>query len=370
MPAAYTPAGNGRVFDKVWDTVHRRFYDTNFHGVDWSAARNLYRPQAVAATNETQLYLVLREMLNSLQSSHTGVTPPSAVRRIYKDRAVNVGTVALAQADQPALVFDVLPDSPAAEAGVRRGWIIVRDWERTPKKEGPICEGDTLSADFLDENDQLRSVQVVLREISTGYPPTVQALPEGWICLRFDEFNAGASRWLHRQLRRHRQSAGILIDLRLNRGGYRYQLARIARQLFPTNTSLGTFVTRKNGVREFASRPHWASIGYDGPLGILVSKNTASSAEILAGAVQSHRRGTLFSPGPKTAGAVAGSLTWMLPDGGRLSVAIEAYQTPEGHSLEGEGLHPDRKLPPITAADLRSGVDTHVKAALEIMKAP
>ena len=42
---------NARVFDTVWNLVRRQYYDPDLHGLDWNAARETYRPQAIAAAD-------------------------------------------------------------------------------------------------------------------------------------------------------------------------------------------------------------------------------------------------------------------------------------------------------------------------------
>jgi C-terminal processing protease CtpA/Prc len=59
-----------------------------------------------------------------------------------------------------------------------------------------------------------------------------------------------------------------------------------------------------------------------------------------------------------------------LPDEGSVDVAVSRYLTPSGKPLEGVGVQPDIIAPPITAADLRAGMDTHIKTALAALQNP
>jgi hypothetical protein len=47
---------NAEVFDRMWTLVNEHYFDANFRGVDWPAMRARYRPEALAATDDTVLY--------------------------------------------------------------------------------------------------------------------------------------------------------------------------------------------------------------------------------------------------------------------------------------------------------------------------
>ena len=69
---------NARVFDTVWDSVRRQYYDPDLHGVDWREARETFRPQAVAALDDRALYRSLSTMLDLLDDEHAGAVSPAA----------------------------------------------------------------------------------------------------------------------------------------------------------------------------------------------------------------------------------------------------------------------------------------------------
>src|SRR6476659_6817529 len=71
-----TSEGRLAVFDDVWQTINDRYYDKEFHGVDWLAQREKYRTQAAEARDELELYAVLRRLVISLKDAHTRVYAP------------------------------------------------------------------------------------------------------------------------------------------------------------------------------------------------------------------------------------------------------------------------------------------------------
>ena len=63
-------------FEEVWQTVRDRFYDPHLHGLDCSAVRERYLPDAVQATSEEELAGIINAMLSQLHASHTGFYTP------------------------------------------------------------------------------------------------------------------------------------------------------------------------------------------------------------------------------------------------------------------------------------------------------
>jgi carboxyl-terminal processing protease len=63
-------------FEEVWQTVRDRFYDPHLHGLDWSAVRERYLPDATRASSEEALARVINSMLSELHASHTRYYTP------------------------------------------------------------------------------------------------------------------------------------------------------------------------------------------------------------------------------------------------------------------------------------------------------
>src|SRR5690349_16340052 len=68
-----------KVFETVWSTVNKEFYDAKFNGVDWRAAHDKYLPMARNAASDDELYKVINEMLSLLKVSHMEAGPASKV---------------------------------------------------------------------------------------------------------------------------------------------------------------------------------------------------------------------------------------------------------------------------------------------------
>jgi carboxyl-terminal processing protease len=207
-----------------------------------------------------------------------------------------------------------------------------------------------------------------LREIKIGPRRMVRELPGEVVYLRFDDFSAGTRRWFEGEIKTRRWAPAAIVDLRFNSGGQRDDLVRMLSGFFPREVTLGTFVDRKEGSRAWKTRQGWDGVFFRGHLVVLTGSRTASSAEIFAVTVQHYRRGIIVGTVLKTAGHVLASRDWRLPDGGRLQIAVEDYLAPAGERLEGRGVNSDIVTPPMGVADLRAGIDTDIKTALNVLR--
>src|SRR5215204_958637 len=86
-----TVEGRLAVFDDVWETIQDRYYDPKFHGIDWHAKRETFRPVAARAGSVQEFYGVLRQMISSLRDAHTRVYSPDEKFDWWSPRFVSVG---------------------------------------------------------------------------------------------------------------------------------------------------------------------------------------------------------------------------------------------------------------------------------------
>src|SRR5690606_8182909 len=124
-----TPALAVATFDSAWAVIDRTHFDTTFNGVDWPALRDELRPRAAAARTQDELRAVIGEMLGRLRQSHFGLIPAEraaereAARATEGEAAGDVG-LELRLVGDDVVVFRVDEGSPAADAGIRPGWVV------------------------------------------------------------------------------------------------------------------------------------------------------------------------------------------------------------------------------------------------------
>ncbi|PTX92480.1 S41 family peptidase [Opitutus sp. ER46] len=356
---------NLAVFHSVWDLVNRKHYQPQTHGARWEEAAAKYGPRAAAAADEPALYVVLNEMLDGLNDSHTHALSPRRALERHTHEKARTG-FSMVRVEQQWVVTDVAPDSPAGGAGVSPGWIVVSR-NGVPVGDQPnfnAGEGEEAVWVFRDTRDRDVPVRLVAKRLSIAALQVVRPLPDGFVYLRFDAFDAKDRRWLSRQLQEHARAPGVVIDLRRNPGGETFSLGISIGEFFDRRVDCGTFVTRE-GAKKVKNSWQLGSARYRGKVVVLVDATSASAAEIFAAVLQDHGRATIV--GRKTAGAVLASWFYTLPDGGELQLSREDYRAPHGRRIEGHGVEPDIVVKR-TLADVRVGRDPDLEAAMAVLR--
>jgi carboxyl-terminal processing protease len=357
------------VFDTVWDLVNRKYFDAKLQGVDWNAAALEYGPKAAAAADDDSLYEAINGMIGRLKDSHTHAQSPERAKEFRTQQVARSG-FRLFKVEGRWVVGDVMPDSPAGLAGVQAGWLaLARNGEPLGERaDFHPRDGETARWDFLDPADRPVSLPLTAKMLTIAPLQESRVLDGGVVYLRFDGFAFATRRWLHSQLKAHRDAPGLVIDLRLNPGGGTFWLREMIGEFFERKVEVGTFI-RRDGAGDEAGSWQLGSVHYHGRVAVLVSGASASAAEIFSAVLQERHRAVIV--GRRTMAAVLASRFYSLPDGGRLQLSIEDYLTPSGRRLEGEGhgVEPDvpvdQKL-----ADLRAGRDRDLEAALHALAQP
>jgi carboxyl-terminal processing protease len=359
---------NLRVFDTVWDAVHRKYYDPTFNGLDWSDLARTYGPRATAAADSRTLYETLNEMLAKLNDSHTAaIEPREAAEERSGERAL-VG-ISLRRVDNRWLVAGVSPGGAAARAGVRPGWIAVRrdGVELGERYSRPVQKpGQVVHWEFLTPEGRTVLLNLEVQPLPIARLET-RPLEGGVMYIRFDGFNLEATRWLSKQLEQHHAAPGIVLDLRYNSGGLIASALFAVGEFFPE--AVPVFVT----LDQKGERFRWASFQlgsahYDGRVVVLTGPQTASAAEILSAVLQEKGRAKIV--GQRTAGALLAAIRAPLPDKGLVQVSELDVITMGGKRLEGEGLAPDVEVAPQSFAQLRAAEDPELAAALALLSQP
>lgn len=156
----------------------------------------------------------------------------------------------------------------------------------------------------------------------------------------------------------------LVLDLRNNTGGLVKSAHEIGEELLPEGIMVYTM--DKEGNREDTLCD---DVYNDVPMVVLVNGNSASAAEILAGAIQDTGRGELI--GTTTFGKGLVQRLFTLPDGSGLNVTIQKYYTPNGTSIHGVGITPDYEveLPEEYAqqTNIPAEADTQLQKAVEVL---
>jgi carboxyl-terminal processing protease len=338
------------------------------------------RAAQTGAMPETQLaYTATAGMLASLHDSHTFFLDPASLREARRQISGNpgftgIGVTIVSRKDSAGtawiFVEDVFPGSPAAAAGVHRFDRITEVDGKSLKDVNVIdasqmIRGPAGSAASLVVERAGRSIPISVVRAAIRVPPVeARFASPGVAYLKVFGFSQGAGRSLRESilsLQREGQIKSAILDLRGNPGGLIIEAASVGGIFLPDRAVLARIKERGSppSVLRSSGTAPLAKI----PLVVLVDAQSASASEILAGAFKDYRRATII--GEKTAGALGGSVTVPLPEGG-MSVTVERIQTPKNTTVEGVGINPDVPVS-LTVADMERGQDTQLQAALRAL---
>src|SRR6185503_15279891 len=165
------------------------------------------------------------------------------------------------------------------------------------------------------------------------------------------------------------QPAGVVIDLRDNPGGLLDEGVRVADRFLDDGLIVTTQGRNPRNTEREAARPEGTEPTY--PLVLLVNDGTASASEIVAGALQDHKRAVVV--GTRTFGKGSVQTLFGLDDGAGLKLTIARYFTPSGRSIQDVGIEPDVPVRPATELPAglkgqeRVKLDPQIAAALDVV---
>ncbi|MDR1916787.1 MAG: S41 family peptidase [Synergistaceae bacterium] len=153
---------------------------------------------------------------------------------------------------------------------------------------------------------------------------------------------------------------GIVLDMRNNPGGLLNVAVEVASQFLDG----GLVVSMKGRVNRYDESLYAErGLATDLPLVVLINEGSASASEIVAGAIQDHKRGPLV--GTKSYGKGLVQSLFPLPDNAGMYITIARYTTPSGKVIDHKGLLPDYV---IEGSSLVRSEDKQLQKALGVMK--
>lgn len=152
---------------------------------------------------------------------------------------------------------------------------------------------------------------------------------------------------------------GLILDLRNNPGGVLHAAAEVSDLFLNKGKIVYTEGRIANSYMEFNAKPGDVLNGV--PLIVLINGGSASASEIVAGALQDHKRGIIV--GTKSFGKGSVQTIQELPAGGAIKMTTARYFTPSGRSIQAQGIEPDIKLDRVKITALEDNGFSSVKEA-------
>jgi carboxyl-terminal processing protease len=269
-------------------------------------------------------------------------------------------------------VISPIDDTPAFKAGILAGDLITQlDGEEVrgltlrdavEKMRGPANSSIVLTVlrKGVDKPMKITVVRDVIRVQS------VKSREEGNVgYLRIASFSEQTMEGLEKAIDKIEadlpgdELKGFVLDLRGNPGGLLDQAVLVSDAFIDHGEIVSTRGRRADEVQRFSARAGELTNGK--PLIVLLNGGSASASEIVAGALQDHRRATLV--GTRSFGK--GSVQTIIPIGrsGAIRLTTARYYTPSGRSIQAKGIEPDIEVLPELPKDLQE-FDTVTEAEL------
>lgn len=285
-----------------------------------------------------------------------------------KDLTGNIGGgigAEIGSRNKKPTVLRTLPDTPAAQAGVKAGDVIygVNDesagaWtvdETVNKIRGEV--GTTVKL-TVGRGADVKEFTITRAKITA---PSVESKIEGDIGIlelnRFDETTSDEARKIARDFKDKGVKA-VILDLRGNGGGLLSSARDIAGIWLNNKIAV---VEKSKGTVVEELRTGSSPILEHMPTVVLVNQSSASASEIVAGALKDHGAATLI--GEKTYGKGSVQKLVDLPGGSVLKVTVASWYTPKGKNINKQGISPNKEVG-LTADDANAGRDPQLDAAL------
>jgi carboxyl-terminal processing protease len=318
-------------------------------------------------------HAAISAMLDSLgDTNHSAFLNRSQAKKAgsaVQGKLIGIG-IEIQARDHQAVVVTPIDGSPAQQAGVRAGDVILQ-------VNGQPVSGlslGQLSSRISGEPGQLVALTVInprdkrQRNISVARASiklnnvSWQRLPGTDIAhVRIAMFSDGEAGDLRRALLeiKRRGIRGIILDLRNNPGGALDEAIGTASQFLAS----GNVLWEKDSAGKLTPVPvQPGGAAWELPMVVLINGGSASDSEIVAGALHDTRRAVLI--GERTFGTGTVLSEFPLADGSALLLAVEEWLTPNKHSFWHKGIEPDiRIIQPLDAATLRPTLERELTVA-------
>jgi len=306
----------------------------------------------------------IRGMLTSLDP-HSAYLDPKAYEELQSATSGEFEGIGLDVAMEEGVVKVIAPidDTPAAKAGIRAGDYII-------KIDGKAVQGMTLAdaitlmrgkpgttlrLTILRKGEEPRDLEVMRARIEISSVRS-RMLEPGILSVRISQFQNHTGRDLRRELEKKLADAknplrGVVLDLRNNPGGVLDGAIAVSDIFLDGGRIVSTRGRALEGEQQFNASP--GDLLPAVPLVVLVNGGTASASEIVAGALQDHRRALIV--GTTTFGK--GSVQTVLPltTGKGIKLTTARYYTPSGRSIQAAGIRPDILVAPARVEVLETG---------------
>jgi carboxyl-terminal processing protease len=337
------------VLDEAWQLVNQYYVDNTFNRNDWQAIRSdLLKP---SYSSKEQAYTALRAALKKLQDPYTRFMDPEQFTALTTQTSGELSGVGIRleknKVTKILTVVEPMPGSPALKAGIKAGdQILAIDGKTTRSMDVEAASalirgkvGTTVTLRVNREGSKNFDVAIgrELIELSTVSFSVKKEGDKSIGYIRLGEFSSHAASQIQKAIKEldKQKVNAYILDLRGNPGGLLNASIDIARMWLNKGMIVRTVDRVGQDESILANQTAISQL----PLVVLVDGNSASSSEILTGALKDNGRATVV--GSKTFGKALVQSVHQLSDGSGMAVTIAHYYTPNGTDISQKGIVPD-----------------------------
>ena len=316
---------------------------------------------------------------NAIRGMLTGLDPHSAYLDQEQFKELQVGTsgefgglgIEVGMEDGFVKVIAPIDDTPAQRAGVQPGDLIIR-LDETPVK-GMILNdavkqmrgkpGTDITLTIVREGEPAPLKITITRDVIKVQSVKQRVLEPGFGYVRISQFQATTADNLAQAvdaLKKEGKLRGLVLDLRNNPGGVLNGAVAVSDAFLDKGLIVYTEGRIADSRLRFNATPD--DVIGRAPMVVLVNQGSASASEIVAGALQDHKRAIVV--GNRTFGK--GSVQTIVPlnNGTAVKLTTARYYTPNGRSIQAEGIVPDIELENVRLAEAESTFEAVKEADL------
>lgn len=315
-------------------------------------------------SDEDLLKYAIKGMLNGLDP-HSAYLDEDEFKELKVGTSGEFGGLGIEVNMEDGFVKVVAPidDTPAHRAGIKAGDLIVR-LDGDPVKGMTLMEavklmrgkpGTDIILTVVREGADKPLKITITRAVIQVKSVRSRMLEPGYGYVRISQFQNHTTEDLRKalsNLSRENEAAlkGLILDLRNNPGGVLNAAVGVADTFLRRGLIVYTEGRIKDSQLSFKAKPK--DYLHDAPIVVLVNGGSASASEIVAGALQDHKRAVIM--GEKTFGKGSVQTIQPINQNSALKITTARYFTPDGRSIQAEGIVPDILVNRVEIASVES----------------
>ena len=296
------------------------------------------------------IYSAIKGMVKDLDPHSSFLTPDEYKEMQIDTKGVFGGIgIKIGLKDDELTVIAPIEDTPAYKAGILANDRIVKIGDKPTKgmsldeavKLMRGAKGTEVIIHIMREGFDKPKPFTIVRDIIKVQSVKSKTLEEGFGYVRITQFQDNTTVELEKALReiapKEGALKGLVLDLRNNPGGVLQEAVSVSNVFL--KSGLIVYTKGRAGSQDLVFNAEEAGTQPDYPMIVLVNGGSASASEIVAGALQDHKRAIVL--GTTTFGK--GSVQTIIPlsDGSAVRLTTSKYYTPAGRSIQATGIEPD-----------------------------